>query len=45
MAFTSLSSLTNQTVQSQSLSENENQNHTDEQLGLLCVCPASCGPR
>lgn len=32
--------LTNQAVQGQSLSENENQDHTHEQLGLLSVGPA-----
>ena len=31
--------LTNQPVQSQGLSENQDQNHTDEQLGLLGVGP------
>jgi hypothetical protein len=32
--------LTNQTVQCQSLSKNQNQDHTHKQLGLLCVGPA-----
>lgn len=32
--------LTNQAVQCQRLSENENQDHTHEQLGLLSVGPA-----
>lgn len=32
--------LTNQTVKGQSLSENENQDHSHEQLGLLSVGPA-----
>ena len=33
--------LTNQAVKSERLSENQNQNHTDEQLGLLGVSAAS----
>ena len=32
--------LTNQTVQSKRLGKNEDQNHANEQLGLLCVRPA-----
>lgn len=32
--------LTNQTVQGKSLCKNENENHADEQFGLLCICPA-----
>jgi hypothetical protein len=31
---------TDQAVERKNLSENENQNHADEQLGLLRVCPA-----
>lgn len=32
--------LTNQTVQRQSLSKNQDQNHSHKQLGLLSICPA-----
>lgn len=33
--------LTNKAIQRQSLSENQDQDHTHEQLGLLCVSPAA----
>ncbi len=35
-----VSRLTNQSIQSQSLSENEDQDHTHEQLWLLSISPA-----
>lgn len=35
--------LTNQTIQSQSLSENQNQDHAHKQLGLLGIGPVAAG--
>lgn len=32
--------LTNETIQGQRLSENEDENHAHKQLGLLSICPA-----
>ena len=32
----------NHAIQTKSLSEDENQDHADEDLALLCVCSNSC---